>query len=280
MISAVAFVFNLTVTQYPGNNYFPLKALYTGVIVFLIYLGCRIQFGKNSIWTSRLKTMLHCLAVFYILLFTTNAIQFTPFNPIDQSLLPIEQFFRIDMIQLLTWTEQHPIFQAIFESAYRSLTYQLVYIPIFLILTGYHQRIQEFLFLILTTGLMGFTFYYFFPTTAPASIISSPLFGEMQQATGLKFYQIHHYIQPSTYEGGMISLPSFHVIWAWLSIYLVRDWMIPCILLSITNLILVLSCIFLGWHYLIDIIISVVIIMIGHFFYAFEKHRHNPTIYF
>ena len=33
-------------------------------------------------------------------------------------------------------------------------------------------------FLFITTALIGFTFYYFFPTTAPASIVNSPFFSE------------------------------------------------------------------------------------------------------
>jgi membrane-associated phospholipid phosphatase len=91
-------------------------------------------------------------------------------------------------------------------------------------------------------------------------------FDQNQVSTGLKFNQIHHYISPTTREGGLISFPSFHVIIAWFSACLTRCWPKIFIVLLVYNSCLALSCFLLGWHYFIDIIGSAVIIGLAHYF--------------
>ena len=147
---------------------------------------------------------------------------------------------------------------------YQSIIYQLICLPLIMILFKRFQLVREYYFLLVSTLLIGFVFYYFFPTTAPASTIDSPYFLMMQKATGLKFQQIHHNIPPTTLDGGLIALPSFHVVWAYLSIYLLRGWPIFCWLLFPINGLLALSCVLLGWHYPIDLIGSAVVIILAH----------------
>jgi len=138
--------------------------------------------------------------------------------------------------------------------------------------------VHEFYFLLLVSMIIGFVFYYFFPTMAPSSVIDSPYFLEEQRATALKFSQIHHYLQPTTIEGGLIAMPSFHVIWAYLCLYALRGWPILCGILFPVNCLLALACILLGWHYPIDLVGSIVVILMSQAIlrYCYRKSQ-TPT---
>ncbi|HAT8115747.1 TPA: PAP2 family protein, partial [Legionella pneumophila] len=156
-------------------------------------------------------------------------------------------------------------FKYLLAVIYDTLPYQMSIIPLCVIVSGRFYILKDYYFLLLCTTLMGFSYYYFFPTTAPASELQSSLFAPEQIATGLKFHQIHNHIQPTTIEGGLIALPSFHTIWAILCVYLIKDWFIPCLLLSIINVLLILSCVLLGWHYPIDILAAIILVGLSYY---------------
>lgn len=63
---------------------------------------------------------------------------------------------------------------------------------------------------------------------------------------------------------GFIGLPSFHVIWAWLCLYLIRSWRIAFFLLMPINGLIVLACILLGWHFPTDLLGSLVVLLLAH----------------
>ncbi len=201
----------------------------------------------------------------------TNAVQLTPFPSIDQSVIELENYLHFPIESVLTWTNNHPKFKYLLGLTYDSLTYQMSILPLFVIFTCHFSLIREYYFYLLCTALIGFSVYYFFPTTAPASILNGALFSSSQIATGLKFQQIHQHIIPTTNDGGLIALPSFHTIWAILCINLVRDWNILWIILSVVNFFLIASCVLLGWHYITDIIGSFIVLLISYCF--FNKYK-------
>jgi hypothetical protein len=264
----MAFLVNRLIYQFPGNNYFPPHTLYVGFSLLLMYLGFYLQFGQDSKITKAFKELTLLFLVMSILVTATNAAQYTPFPPIDHHLLTWQAWFPLEMQDYLTWRDAHPLIKTYLEYVYLSLTYQMTYLPLVIIFLGRTHRMREYYFLLMITGIIGYGFYYFFPTTAPASILENIPFAEEQRATGLKFNQIHQYIQPTTLEGGMIAFPSFHVIWAWLCVWLVRDWQILSLLLGMINLMLVAACVLLGWHYWIDVIASIIVIGFAHYSYA------------
>lgn len=275
LLSCLALFLNFIIFQYIGNSYFPPHTIELFSLTLLISLGCQLQFGKLHFSIQITRELVHFYLVMAVIALATTAIQFTPFNPIDAQLVSIEDKLNIPFIGLLNWTAQHPVFQYMLCIIYDTLPLQMTYLPLLIIFMCKDEAIiDEYYFLLLCSSLLGFGVYYFWPTTAPASNIFGPQFLEVQYATGIKFWEIHQGLQPSTNEGGLIAFPSFHVIWAWFCTYLIRPWPKAFYFLLSINCLLFSSCILLGWHYPLDLLGSFIIIVISHRAYRLV-HRHH-----
>jgi hypothetical protein len=258
-LASLSFLINSFSYKFPGNNYFPAQTPVIAIIILLTYTGLVILFGREN------RASRSCIEIFYffiimaLIALATNAVQLTPFPPIDMEILRFESFININLIAVMEWTNSHPILKSILAITYDTLPYQMSILPVCVIFSGRLSLLRDYYFLLLATTLIGFLIYYFFPTTAPASVLNSPLFSPEQIATGFKFNQIHNHMIPTTNEGGLIALPSFHTIWALLCINLLKEWTIACALLLLVNCILIASCVLLGWHYPIDIAFAFII---------------------
>lgn len=271
LISCIALSINACIYQYPGNNYFPSCSIQVAVTLALLYTGCCFQFGKNSQATQIVKGIIGFYLIMALIALATNATQYTPYPTIDKHIIALESSLHCNVTDVIRWTHDHPLFKALLTIAYDSLSYQMAILPLIMIAMRRKHELNEYYILLLTTTLMGFVFYYFFPTTAPASIVSSDLFNESQLATGLKFAQIHQHIQPTTLDGGLIGLPSFHVTWAWLCLNLFRNWTAAFLLLLPINCLVVLSCVLLGWHFPTDLFGSMVVLSLGYGFCILQR---------
>lgn len=268
-LSLGALSYNAWVTGYPGNNYFPPNSVQIYLSLFLSLFGFQILFGSEARATKVSKELIYLVIVYSLIALSINAIQYTPFLPIDDELVAFEaRLYSFYLPDAMEWLNKFPTLKELLHFSYKSLDWQLFLIPLVLVSFDKIEKLREYYFLLLFTGLIGFTFYYFFPTTAPASMFQSPYFEESQYATGLKFWQIHQHIQPTTVAGGMISIPSFHVIFAWICLFSLREWKILYTPLFINNLFLFSSCVLLGWHYLIDIVASFMLLLFAHFIYS------------
>lgn len=263
--------------DYSGNFYFLENALFIYCIGLLIRLGLSIQLPLHHKMAQMIDELNNYMLVIMLVLFGTTAIQYTPHLPIDTSILKIEKNLHLNLDAVVAWMNNNPVLMSIAEWFYNSLGYQLVLFPLVLILARKHDVIHQFYVMALITWIIGLSFYYFFPTTGPASMIDSPFFSEAQHATGLKFWQVHHYITPETKDGGMIAMPSFHVIWAWLCVNLLRPWPWAFCFLGVFNAIIVVSCVTLGWHYFLDVVASAIILMSSHAIYYFYHPRQSVS---
>lgn len=274
---------NELIYQYPGNNYFPENIALIPITLFLIKLGLWLSVEKNSIYHQASNELIFFMVVMSVIAFASNAIQLTPFPPIDSKIIFLESMLDVHLTTLMEWTNSLPAFKRVLIYVYDSLPYQMSLLPLTLIVAGRFTTLKEYYFLILVTALLGFTLYYFFPTIAPASSIQSPLFSQGQFATGIKFNEIHHHQYPSTIDGGLIAFPSFHVIWALLCLYLVKDWPILLTILSINNSLLIASCVLLGWHYPTDVIASLIVVFLSYLLMSryrdlLQSHAKNDNL--
>lgn len=272
-LSAAALFFNCYVTQFPGNNYTPPGFYGIAAILFFSLVGTYLSLGKdNDCWRIMLE-LVYFFLVISVIACATNAVQFTPFSPIDNKLIAADKLLGIHLEKIVGGIISTPWLRKILVFCYDTLPFQMCYVPLILIFSRKFPYLREYYSYLLLTSLFGFAIYYFWPTIGPASAIVNPVFNELQYATGVKFDQIHEHIPPTTYEGGMVAMPSFHVIWATLSLNLSRC--LPClfvILLPINSL-LIASCVLLGWHYLVDLIGSFAVLLISYLSYAIFRTK-------
>jgi hypothetical protein len=267
-LSAIALIANYYVTNFPGNDYFPPGSSVMAVILFLIGLGTYLLFDKDSNHYKIMRELFYFFLVMSVVALATNATQFAPFNPIDKQLISIDKTLGIQLENAVAWVNSIPWLRTTLAISYDTLPLQMTYLPLILIFARKFNYLREYYSLLLITTLIGFIFYYFWPTIGPASAIGSPYFTVYQYATGIKFAEIHNRMPPTTIEGGMIAMPSFHMIWALLCLNLSRCWPVIFLLLLPVNLLLLASCVLLGWHYFIDLVGSFIVLLAAYFIYT------------
>ena len=263
-VSIAALTINSFYFHYIGNNYFPTQTIPAAFVLMLVLAGSYLQFNPEHAIVLIVRELFFFYLVILSLALITDAVQYTPFKLIDELIIHFESTYWLDMVQIIAWTAQYPFFKKVLLFAYTSLAYQLVLLPLFMIVTLNIKKIRSFYFFLLTSALIGFSIYYFFPTTAPASNVYSPFFFEEQRATGIKFYEIHNHLKPTTLAGGLIAFPSFHVIWAWFCLYLTYGYSGLFFLLLPLNCLLIASCVLLGWHYPLDLLGALLVILASH----------------
>lgn len=277
VIALFAFSVNWCCFKFHGNNYFPPGSLTVAISLVLITAGCRLLFTKQHYSYLITRELVFFFLVMAIIALMTNAVQFTPFPIIDPWIIAMETPLGISMPAIVDWTTSYPALHRLLTWVYASLDYQMAFIPILLILVRKTTALREYYFLLLFSALIGFTFYYFFPTVAPATMSKSTVFLDAQRATGIKFYEIRAHLQPSTLEGGMIAMPSFHALWAWFCLYFCRAVSPLFWLLLPINIVLVVSCVLLGWHYPLDLLGSILVGVITHCAYYYCAGRNTRT---
>lgn len=180
--------------------------------------------------------------------------QFTPFHPIDAPLIKIDQLLGFNQTALLNWTYAHHQVAILFNQAYSMIGLELSFIPLVLALLLQKRAVIVLFMAITFSFIVGTAIYYFFPTTAPASMFFDPHFALQQQDTFIKFFEIHHHLPITTQEGGLIAFPSFHVVWCVVLAYALKNRKILFYPISLLNALIIASTMFLGWHYLTDVI--------------------------
>lgn len=265
-----AWLINALIYHFPGNPYLQLTPKF---MIACVQLGF-IAYGLNLYWGAEAQTVRLIQEISKWVLFFTFYfggmvfLQYTPFPVIDQHLVWLDAILHVNVGYIVTQMHAYPGLWHFFNKIYYSLDIEIVLAPLLVMIFRRYIFLREYYAYLLISTAIGLGIYYFFPTTAPASVFSSPYFTAEQYATGIKFNELHHYIVPSTAEGGMVSFPSFHVIWAWFSMYLLRWFRWLFIVLFCFNTLLAMSCVLLGWHYLIDIFGSVAVIALTHWIYA------------
>lgn len=264
-VSLMALFINSYYLHYVGNNYFPDHSILFGLILVLTLAGIHLQFSSKHVSFFIVREILFFYLIMSAIALITNAAQYTPFKPIDNLILSLESSAKIDMAQLVAWTAHKPLLKKLLTMAYASLEYQMAFLPLLIIFTLNTNKIRTYYFLLITSALIGFSIYYFFPTTAPASNLYSLFFTDEQRATGIKFHEIHNHLAPTTLAGGLIAFPSFHVIWAWFCLYLTYGYRWLFSLLLPLNGMILASCVLLGWHYPLDVLGAALVILMTHY---------------
>lgn len=270
--STLVYSLNVFHYKFPGNYFLRFNILPVLIFLFISLALLLYVLGSRMLTKKIVLELLLFFLVIALIIFGATAIQYTPFKPIDNYILAVESKLRINLLGMINWTRQHPLLQLRLTQTYDLLELEMLICPLYALALKKYDYLHEYFFLILTTACFGFIFYYFFPTTGPASNLPAAYFSSQQLATGIKFWQIHSHHPPTTALGGLIAMPSFHVIWAWLNVYLIRFHRFYCALFAMINLLLTLACVLLGWHYVLDLIGSFIILGVAFYFYVYDPH--------
>lgn len=260
LLGCILLAINHYTTQFSGEAFYT-DGFNQATAPLLILAIATIYF--RDIIPDRVYVLVFTFCAYFLCIISgswvTQGIQYTTFPTIDHWLLTADNTLHFNQLALMKAVQQHQWLDTLLKWSYDSLLPEFILVPTIMTALGCKRAVMVFLLTLMLTYPVGTMIYYFFPTTAPAHILHSNLFLPESHATYIKFYEIHHHIKLTTTEGGLIAFPSFHVIWAILFTYMAfeKKWLFyPLIVL---NCLLIFSTLALGWHYLIDIIASMLI---------------------
>jgi membrane-associated phospholipid phosphatase len=279
VVGAAFMLINVAFFHYTGDLYIPTLFLWLSPIILALTLFS-LYAEKHA---TRIAYFTKIYGIYFFIALAmdwlTTGFQFTPFPTIDSSLVQLDQALGFNSVAVLQWTYLHPHILSLFINSYSALGYEMFLIPLIMAFWMEKQAIHKYFLIGLISAFLAGIIYYFFPTAALTSVFHSPYFLLGQHDTFLKFYEVHHRLPVSTYDGGIIAFPSCHVLWALMLIYLCKDkkWLFyPLICL---NTLIILSTVMLGWHYLMDVFAAAMVLCISIYLaHALDNHWENITI--
>ena len=244
---------NATAFHYTGISYFP--RLSTPLIClglhFAYFDRCYPHISPRAGFIIK-NAAFYGLANIALALFVSG-LQFTPFPPIDLALQRWDHALHFDTAAAMAWTAAHPRLRWFLNLCYVSTDVQVALAPLAAGFAFDRRRMRVYLYAFVYAFLAGGLFYYFFPSSGPATVYQSPHFAYVQQLTSAKFYCVHHRLPVTSMWGGMIAFPSFHVMWAVLTTYAALPYRKLFWGVALINVLVILSTLMLGWHYLVDV---------------------------
>lgn len=253
-------IFNYFTHQYFPVNYIDFGKLFVLCGVLIYYFSTLI-----SDTLPTFGFLLYGMWIVIISVFAGNffalAIQTTPFHLYDYILYQWDTWLGFSSLAIMNWTYHFVWFSKLCQFTYNSMLIELFAAPLVLLFSLQKNRFSVLINLMLITMIIGFSIYYFFPTSAPAHVINSPYFTQSMKGVYRHFYAIQHHLplNVDSIRGGIIGFPSFHVIWAISITYI--TWNYPKIFwpLLFWNSLIIYSTLGLGWHFLVDDIASIII---------------------
>lgn len=256
-LASISILFlNHFVYRFHGFNYIIQNALALFNAAIFLKMAAKI-FGPLKKLTNFANDCVKLFLCIILLMLATTAIQYTPFELIDYFLFKHE---RLPLLSLIDWTKSHPHVFNFLAFIYNSLDYALSIIPLLFTFLRQTKKVNSFCQYMLFTGIIGFSFYFFFPSCGPVHLYDKTHFLAAQINNYQKYFEIHHGLTPNIIDGGMIACPSFHVIWAWACVrfFISNKILLPGAL--IWFLFITASTILLGWHYSFDVMTAIFII--------------------
>lgn len=252
-LALLFFLINIAAFHYTGISYFPRES--TPLICLALQFA---YFDRIYSHVSPRTGFIIRSAAFYglaniALAFFVSGLQFTPFPPIDAALQRWDQALHFDTAAVIAWTAAHPLLRRFLDLCYESTDVQVALAPLAAGFAFDRKRMRVYLYAFVYAFLLGGLFYYLFPSSGPATVYQSPHFAYVQQLTSAKFFWVHHRLPVTTMWGGMIAFPSFHVMWAVITTYAALPYRKLFWGIAALNILVVLSTLLLGWHYLVDV---------------------------
>lgn len=196
---------------------------------------------------------------FDIAYYMTIILLTTKHHFVDHTLLRIDDGMHFHLLNLVNFAGDHPWFYKAMAFCYRGLDNAFLLLVFVLALLNEKKEVNRLIFLMLTGVAIAGIAFYFFPAFGPGLILHShfiPPYGPILTA---QYHQIQYNLPLNMhhYFAGFVSVPSIHCYAAMLSIYMIfRNKQLRWLLAPLTlfNIGIIASTLFLGEHYLIDVI--------------------------
>ncbi len=261
LIATGLFLFNLFTYKYQASSYITFNDLLIILPAYLLYIFSKNIKQSHPSVSFALEGFWSIILVSFVINYFTITIQYTPFKLQDALLQQWDLWIGFNVITVVNWFYQWPAFIFLIKVAYSTNITQLMFIPLFLAILQQRRRLDVFLNATLLSFIIGFLIYYFFPTSDPAHILVNPHFTKQMYSVPARFYDIQHYIPNDDLSGGIIGFPSFHTIWAITAAYSLKNYKIVFYPLIVWNSLIIIATLALGWHFLVDTIAGVVIVI-------------------
>lgn len=244
---------NAAFFRYTGISYFPREGWWLAFVAvdFAIFgLWVRERSPYASFVSVNLAFYALTAAVMGVL---TTGIQYSPFPRIDHSLARLDLALGWDTVSIIRWVAERPRLKSMLAVCYNTTELQLIAAPFIAAYAHDKRRSRVYIYAIVYSSFLGSLFYYFFPSSGPAGVFSSPDFFDVQRLTHLKYEQVHNFQPVTTLLGGLIAFPSFHVAWSVLATYAAQPRKFIFYSFVLLNAVVIASTVLLGWHYLVDV---------------------------
>jgi len=253
---------NLVFFKYIGVAYF------INLYVFVLFCCLLLSLVSSFIRADYPKTygVLHGYAQ-YICLILVNvlfiqAVQYSPFDTIDNLLRSADNFIGFNNVSALQYVYSVGIVKYLLFFYY-SFTYEVFALPFAALFFISRVHFCKFLLSSLIVFIVIALAYYFFPAKNPSSVYNSNLFLPASYLTGIKFDDVHDFIKYPFAEasGGIFVCPSPHVAISLLLSYLWLEYKPVFIVIALYNLIVSMSAVLLGFHYLVDALLALFLVV-------------------
>lgn len=218
---------------------------------------------RTAIKTIHPQMSLFLLFTSYILLllslsnFVTNGIIITPFNLIDSQLQHIDQTLHFNSLKFISSIQHFSLLNMLSWRIYFSLIIFFFMTPLILFLMKHEQEAYSLLNHLLLSVLLAGLFYYFFPSTGPATLSQSTLYTQLQHSIYYSFQAIHASLKIIHHNYPFLSAPSIHTIWALLIAYACRKILYLNEIIFIWTTLVILTTLTTGWHFLTDVLLGI-----------------------
>jgi len=263
VLTGILLAINLFFFHFQVQQIFP-SVLYTLFPFVLFFYLLSLNLKKTYPYiTLFFKTAWALYAAWVAVELLIGAVTVTPFPLRDIWFFHWDTLLGFSTVHLLNWTFAHPIALTITKYVYAALTLELIFFPFVLALLNERRQINVYFISIYVSLIIGLIIYYFFPANGPHSMIKDAHFTPAMQAVIAHFRELHHHLKLTTNSVAIVSFPSFHVIWAILMAYAFRNWKWIFYPIAAFNSLIILSTLTIGWHYLVDDIAGIIVVIIS-----------------
>lgn len=247
------------------------RVVYLAGVFFVFHHLTRLS-GLPKCNADLFRGVFFAALIYLLAIPTLYALLDTPHVLIDKQLAQFDQVLGFDFPAFLKWFCRYPFAQKFFQFFYGSLIW-LILASFFVAPLVAQQKTRDLtMMLYVFTFLIGMIIYYFWPAIGPFYAYpqlhySSAELAVLHEVLAVRDHQMIH-----MFLGGIISFPSFHVIWALIGAYAFKDKKYLYIPALFWAILIMVSTLTTGWHYLADVLAGTLLMVLA---LAFVKVIYN-----